>query len=206
MWHNAIASKKIKKEPLMKNSTRKRAIEGMKESYGKDEMVKQMYRIILEGKKGFDKLLKELGKMAAETIMYIEREEIAGPDYRPLSTRKWASQEGSVYIGDQKIKVEHPRLRGTEGEISLKSYKKLRERGGFSEELLEKILSGISCRKYRETVVEAAEALGISASSVSRHIVEATTKQLEEFKARSLSVCHLQSFSIPYIVGERLLS
>jgi transposase-like protein len=148
-----------------------------------------MYHLVARGKQGFDACMKDLGRMMAETIMYIEREEIAGPDYRPFSSdiAKWASQPGSVYIGDQKIPVEHPRLRGPEGEIALGSYQKLKESEGFSEELLGKVLRGISCRKYAQSVVEAAKAFGVSASSVSRHIVAATAKQLREFKERSLT-------------------
>jgi len=45
----------------------------------------------------------------------MEREEIAGPDYRPYRSQvcKWASQPGSVLIGDGKVRLEHPRLRGS---------------------------------------------------------------------------------------------
>ena len=175
----------------MKENTKKRkkAIRGMEEACGRQEIIEQMYEIYAKGKAGFDVYMKEIGRMMAETIMYIEREEKAGPDYQPFSPdiQKWASQPGSVYIGDQKITVQHPRLRGPEGEIAIKSYEKLKERERFSEELLNKILRGISCRKYSETVVEAAGAFGVSASSVSRHIVEATAKQFREFKERSLS-------------------
>src|SRR3990170_4790834 len=175
----------------MKDSTKKRkkAIMGMQEAYGRQELNDRMYQILREGKQGFDVFMKELGRMMAETIMYIEREERSGPDYQPFSPdiRKWASQGGSVYIGDQKIQIEHPRLRGANGEIKLNSYKKLKEPEGFSEELLDKVVRGMSYQKYSETVVEAAEAFGVSASSVSRHIIEATAKQLKEFKERSLS-------------------
>ena len=175
----------------MKENTRKRkkSIKGMKEAYGRQEIVEQMYRIIATGKQGLDAMMKELGRMVAEAIMYIEREEIAGPEYRPFSPeiRKWASQPGSVYIGDQKIRVAHPRLRDPLREITLKSYKKLKDSEGFSEELLGKVLSGISCRKYAETVIEAAGAFGVSAGTVSRHIIAATAKHLKEFKERSLS-------------------
>lgn len=175
----------------MKKSTRKRkkAIKGIEEACGRKEIIEQMYEIYAKGKEGFDVYMKGIGRMMAETIMYIEREEKAGPDYQPFSPdiQKWASQPGSVYIGDQKITVQHPRLRGPEGEIALRSYEKLKEREMFSEELLNKILRGISCRKYGETVVEAAGAFGVSSSSVSRHIVEATAKHLREFKERSLS-------------------
>lgn len=175
----------------MKESTRKRkkAIRGLEAACGRQEIVEQMHHLLVRGKQGFDAFMKELGRMMAETIMYIEREEISGPDYRPFSAeiRKWASQGGSVYVGDQKIKVAHPRLRGLQGEIALRSYDKLKESTGFSEELLTKVLRGMSCQKYAETVVEAAEAFGVSASAVSRHIIAATAKQLREFKERSLS-------------------
>ena len=157
----------------MKENTKKRkkSIAGMKKVYGKEEMVNQMYRILVTGKQGFDTLMKELDRMVVEAIMYIEREEIAGPDYQPINPGiyKWASQPGSVYIGDQKIKVNRPRLRGRGEEIPLQSYQKLREPEQFSEELLTKILSGISCQKYQETIIDAAQAFGVSASSVSRH-------------------------------------
>jgi transposase-like protein len=175
----------------MKETTKKRkkARFGIEATYGRQWIDDQMYRILATGKQGFDAMMKEMGRMMAETIMYIEREEIAGPDYQPFSPdiRKWASQAGSVYIGDQKIRAEHPRVRGRQGEIELKSYQKLKEPDGFSEELLMKVLRGMSCRKYSDTVVDTAQAFGVSASSVSQHIIAATAKQLEEFKERSLS-------------------
>ncbi len=175
----------------MKVNTRKRknARRVFEQMYGRQELVERMYRIITQGKQGLDAFLIEIGRVMAETIMYIEREEISGPDYRPLSSdiKKWASQGGSIYLGDQKIRVEHPRLRGTKGEMVLESYQKMKDPGMFSEELLCRILRGISAQRYSETVIEAAEAFGVSASSVSRHIVSVTTKKLKEFKERDLS-------------------
>jgi len=177
----------------MKNTTRKRkkAIRGIEAAYGRQEIIEQMYRVFAKGKQGFDECMKEMGRLMAETIMYIEREELAGPDYKPSSPdlRKWASQDGSIYIGDQKIPVTHPRLRDIkrDDEIALKSYQQMKKPEGFSEELLGKVFRGISCRKYAETVVDAARAFGVSASTVSSHIVAATAKQLQEFKERSLA-------------------
>lgn len=175
----------------MKETTKKRkkAIREMTEALERRQVIERVYEVYAKGKAGFDVFMKEMGRMMAETIMYIDREETAGPEYNPYSPDiyKWASQPGSVYIGDQKIKVQHPRLRGPEGEIVLKSYEKLKDRNQFSQELLNKVLRGISCRKYAETVVDVAGAFGVSASSVSQHIVDATAKQLREFKERSLS-------------------
>jgi transposase-like protein len=121
--------------------------------------------------------------------MDMEREERSGPQYQPLQAGlyKWAYQKGSLYMGDRKISVRHPRLRGPEGEIPLESYEALKKPGVFSEELLNKMLLGISARKYRETLMEAAGVFGVSAGTVSRHVVEATVQRLRDFKERALS-------------------
>lgn len=168
---------------------RKRARGGMEAVFGgRSGVVAQMHRLFVQGKQGLDACIQDLGRMMAETIMYIEREERAGPDYHPFDSgvQKWASQRGSVYLGDQKVSVEHPRLRGPEGERVLWSYEQMKRPEGFSEELLGKVLRGVSCRKYAETVVDAAHAFGVSASSVSRHIVAATAKQIQVFKERPM--------------------
>ena len=79
----------------------------------------QVVHVMLEGKRALDAAMLDVGRLVAETLMYMEREERSGPDYHPTSSglRKWASQRGSIYVGDQKLPVEHPRLRGPEGEV-----------------------------------------------------------------------------------------
>lgn len=168
---------------------RKKAIAGFEGIFGREGLGGHLAEILVRGKQGLDALLLELGRMLAETIMYIEREEISGPDYHPNSPeiKKWASQKGSIYIGDQKLHVDHPRLRGPEGEIDLKIYKRLKGKGGFSEELLAKVLRGLSLSSYEETVTDALNAFGVSPSSASRRIIEATAGKLREFKDRDLS-------------------
>ena len=83
--------------------------------------------------------------------------------------------------------MERPRLRNGQGEMKLSSYEQLKEPDAFSEELLMKALCGLSGRRYHETVADTASSFGISASSVSRHIVEATSGKLRKFKERPLS-------------------
>jgi transposase-like protein len=130
----------------------------------------------------------ELGRQLAEFILYAEREELAGPDYQPRKEGlyKWASEPGSVIIGGQKVSVERPRLRRGDKEVTLKSYEAMRQSDGFSEQLLGQSLAGLSARRYRETVVGAAEAFGVSPSAVSERLVEATSQKLKEFRERSL--------------------
>lgn len=149
----------------------------------------QMANVFTQGKRAFDECSMKVGRMLAESFLYMEREELAGPDYHPIdpSLKKWASQPGSVFIGGHKVKVEHPRLRGPEGEIKLRSYERLRDPAQFSEELLTKSLLGLSGRKYQETVLEGAGFFGISPSSVSRHLVKATARKVKDFLERDLS-------------------
>lgn len=141
------------------------------------------------GKVAFDDLHKRLGVMLVESILQIEREEIAGPSYAPSTAglSKWGFQQGSVFVGDQKYKVKKPRLIADGAEMSLPSYEKLKESGAFSDELLAKLMAGISGRQYKSTVTKAAEAFGVSPSSVSRHFVKASAKKLKEFVERDLS-------------------
>jgi putative transposase len=168
---------------------RKKANKGFERIYGKDEMAERMFHILRTGKQGIDTFVKELGIMMAEAIMDMEREELSGPGYLPRQegVYKWAYQRGSIYLGDQKVPVRHPRLRGPEGEIPLQSYRMLKEPERFSEELLSKMLRGVSTRKYQDTILDTAHAFGVSPSSVSRHIVAVTSKNLTMFKERELT-------------------
>jgi putative transposase len=172
---------------------RKKANKGFEHAYGKDELANRMFHILRAGKQGIDTIVKELGVMMAEAIMDMEREELSGPEYLPRheGVYKWAYQRGSIYLGDQKVSLRHPRLRGPGGEIPLQSYQVLKEPEGFSEELLSKMLRGVSERKYGETVLDTAHAFGVSPSSVSRHIVAVTSRNLKIFKERDLADMHI---------------
>jgi hypothetical protein len=100
---------------------RKKARGAFEQALGKEELVDRMYQIIKTGKQGLDGFVQELGTLLVEAIMDMEREERSGPQYQPLEAGlyKWAYQKGSLYMGDRKISVRHPRLRGPEGEIPL---------------------------------------------------------------------------------------
>lgn len=171
---------------------RKRALAGLRAISGEDRMLGTLVRVISSGKQALETVMLEMGRMVAESVMLIEREEVAGPDYYPTDPdlQKWAHEEGSAYIGDQKVKVKRLRLRHVvHGEVPMKSYVRLHSPGQFSEELLEKILRGVSAQKYTETVLEAARAFGVSLSAVFQKMVSLTAQKLKAFQARSLAKC-----------------
>ncbi len=169
---------------------RKHALAGLRAISGDQQLLGTLVRVIGSGKQALDAVMLEMGRMVAESIMLIEREELAGPDYYPThpGLQKWAHEAGSAFIGDQKVKVTRPRLRDVEqGEVPLKSYARLHATGDFSEELLEKILRGVSEQKYAETVLGAARAFGVSPSAVSHKMVALTAQKLKAFQERSLA-------------------
>ena len=144
-------------------------------------------QMILESKTCFDSVLGQIKLQMVEFLLFSEREQIAGPDYAPKDgIQKWGSQPGSVYVGGERLKVSKPRLRSQGQEVPLSIYEMLKDRSQFSQELLLKVLSGISTRNYQGSLHYLLDAFGISKSSVSRHLVEATTKQLKELKERLL--------------------
>ena len=77
---------------------RKRALAGLRAIAGEDRMLGTLVRVISSGKQALDAVMLEMGRMVAESVMLIEREEIAGPDYYPTDPdlQKWAHEEGSI--------------------------------------------------------------------------------------------------------------
>lgn len=172
----------------MKEETehRKKAMAGFRQMSNEQQVRQQVHDIIQGGTRALNELSLELGRQLAEFILYAEREELAGPDCQPRKQGlyKWASEPGSVYVGGQKVEVERPRLRRGDKEVRLKSYQAMQQSEGFSEQLLGQSLAGLSGRRYRETLVNAAEAFGVSPSAVSERLVEATSQKLKQFRLR----------------------
>jgi len=151
-------------------------------------LMEQMVGVRAEGKAALDECTMKMGRILAEAILYTDREQMAGPAYRPAHIyRKWGAQLGSVYLGDRKVRIVHPRLRDDRAEVALPCYTRLRQPGQFSQELLTRSLRGLSARKYGETILSAADAFGISSSSISNRLIEATAQKLKLLRERDLS-------------------
>ncbi len=159
-------------------------------------LVEEIEAVMVEGKKALDGCMVEVGRMVVELMMEAQRVQLAGEGYAPNEggLKKWGRQPGSVYCGSQKLKVLHPRLRDAEGEMHLPLYERLKRPGEFSNQLLIRAMRGLSGRKYRETVEEMSQGFGISPSSISNRLMEATAKKLKELRERDLS--QIQAFAI----------
>ena len=132
---------------------------------------------------GLQAVTEELQRAVVELAG--RRYERKGSD-QPL--RRWGSQPGSVYLGDQKLPVEVPRLRNvaSDTEVSLPSYQALQTPRQMDEGLLLRMLKGIATRNYEACAETVPETFGLSRSSVSRRYVKGTARKLAEFQERSL--------------------
>jgi transposase-like protein len=101
---------------------------------------------------------------------------------------RWGRQRGSVYLADQKLSVQVPRVRNRHAgiEVPLQSYARLQEPRAADEGVLRRVLYGVSCRDYRTAAEAVPDAFGLSRSSVSRRYVRATARQLAALQERRL--------------------
>lgn len=131
-----------------------------------------------------------LGLMAVEEELQGEILELAGPRYsRGGELKRWGANPGSVFVGDQKLRINVPRLRDVVRgrEVELSSYGRLQSPGQVDEAAFRRVINGISSGRYEQAAEHVPETFGISKSSVSRKFIRASAKRLEEFLARDLS-------------------
>jgi len=101
---------------------------------------------------------------------------------------RWGSQNGSVYLLDQKFPIGVPRVRNkvNKREVPLEYYQKFQEPYNAGEQIFKKLLNGLSTHRYRECAELAPETFGISASSLSRRFKTASALRLRQLQERSL--------------------
>ena len=100
---------------------------------------------------------------------------------------------GEVTLGGRRVAVERPRVRSADGsaEVRLATYEHFADRDQLSRVVLERMLAGVSTRRYQRTQepvgseVEQA-ARSTSRSAVSRTFVERTRQALGELMSRRL--------------------
>jgi hypothetical protein len=121
-----------------------------------------------------------------------ELEVLTGPRYaRPGGQPglvRYGRQAGSVYLADQKLPIQVPRVRDRERnrEVALATYQRLQTPRGADAGVLRRLLAGLSCRDYAQCAEAVPEAFGLSASTVSRRYIKASTAKLAELRERRL--------------------
>jgi putative transposase len=147
-------------------------------------------------KEGLLALSVGVGLGVLEELMAEEVEEVCGPRGRHDPDRvayRHGSDDGEVTLGGRRVGVERPRMRtkDSESEVPLATYEHFASRDALSRVVLERMLAGVSTRRYTRTQepvgeqVEA-EARSTSKSAVSRTFVARTAETLVELMRRRL--------------------
>lgn len=134
-----------------------------------------------------------IGLEAVAEELEREVERLAGPRHNRNGGLpghyRWGGQRGSVYLADQKVRTRIPRVRNLlkKEEVTLESYRQMQKPRKGDEELMKKVLCGLSCRKYEECAGAVPGALGLSGSSISSRFMEVSGRRLRELMERDLS-------------------
>jgi len=140
-------------------------------------------------------LIQMLIPIALEHVEEVLQEEViqlAGPRYSHdddnRACKRWGSQRGSIYLGEQKVPLMVPRVRDDQQkvEIPLANYHHLQHPVAGDEKLFLKILDGLSCRKYKRTAKLIPEAFGLSRNTISRRFIRTSEKKLHDLLHRRL--------------------
>ncbi len=134
-----------------------------------------------------------LGLQAVQETLEAEVTALAGARYQRAGRQpghvRWSQQQGSVYLGDQKLPVRFPRVRNmhTNAEVPLVTYEKLQRPQGLDDGLLRRVLVGLSCGRYRECAQTVPDAFGVARATVSRRFVRASARRLQTLLERDLT-------------------
>jgi putative transposase len=136
-------------------------------------------------------LAVDLGQHVAARLLEEEVERLCGPKHVRQPKRevsRHGHQAGFVVLAGQKLPIQKPRVRPTQRvggeEVELQTYGLMQSPEAMPRSALAKMVRGVSTRNYEGVVESVQDGFGIQRSSVSRHFVKATAKQLQELSQR----------------------
>src|SRR5580692_3305137 len=169
------------------------------------QMVLPMAEMIGWLRKGVGELIRQAGLQLIGLLMDEEVGQLVGERSRPSPERKanrWGSERGYCVVMGQKVPVERPRVRSTDDrEIRLGSYELFHRGEPLTETVWEKLMLGLTTRKYGEAVRQFTEAYGLEKSAVSEHYIESSRAKLKELMERRLNkmkLCALLVDATPF--------
>src|SRR5437763_12109218 len=101
-------------------------------------------------------------------MMEEEVDDVVGPKgkwNRERTAVRHGHEDGEVTLGGRRVEVSRPRMRSADGEheVPLETYEHFGDRDPMSGVVLERILAGVSTRRYRRTQEQAREGVEVRA-------------------------------------------
>jgi transposase-like protein len=176
------------------------------------QMVLPMAEMVGWLREGVGALIRQAGLRVMELLMEEEVRERVGERSQPRPDRtanRWGKERGFCVVMGQKVPIERPRVRTTDDqEVRLGSYEMFHRGEPLTEAVWEKLMLGLSTRKYGQAVREFAEAYGLEKSAISEHFIEASREKLKAMLERRLEkmrLCALLIDATPF-AGQQMVA
>ncbi len=161
--------------------------------------------------KGVGELIRQAGVQLMGLLMEAEVQQRVGERGQRQAERtanRWGSERGYCIVMGQKVPIERPRVRTVENqEVKLGSYEMFHRGEPLTETVWEKLMLGLSTRRYGQAVREFAEAYGLEKSAISEHFIESSRAKLREMMERRLDkikLCALLIDATPF-AGQQMV-
>jgi putative transposase len=171
-----------------------------------EQVIVSMAEIAESAKEGLLALAVGTGLQVMAAMFGEDAERLCGPAGKHNPERagyRHGSEAGSVTLGGRRVAVSRPRVRAADGsgELHLPSYDLFSSAEILSRLAMEKMLAGLSSRRYPAGLEPAGQAVeeaagGTSKSAVSRRFVAATETALAELMTRRLDDLDLVAFMV----------
>jgi transposase-like protein len=176
------------------------------------QMVLPMAEMVGWLRKGVGELIRQAGLQLMDLLMQEEVRELVGERSQRQEVRtanRWGSERGYCVVMGQKVPVDRPRVRTTDDrEVRLGSYEMFHRGEPLTETVWEKLMLGLSTRKYGQAIRQFTEAYGLEKSAVSEHFIEASRTKLQEMMECRLDktrLCALLIDATPF-AGQQMVA
>jgi len=160
------------------------------------EIQEALGELVGAAREGLLALSVGLGLSVVHQLMEREVDEVVGPKHKHNSDRtakRHGHEDGSMTLGGRRVPVSRPRMRTAddEHELPVQSYEYFADRDPLTRAVMDRMLAGVSTRKYQvvgEPVGEDVEqeSRSTSKSTVSELFIERTRTALGELMTRRL--------------------
>lgn len=115
---------------------------------------------------------------------------------------RWGSQRGSVFFANQRVAIEHPRVRSksTGEEIVPETYERFQSPKLFEQSVFTEGMKHVSQRDFEKGLPKIAASFGVTKSSISRRWINATAKKFDELMNRDIAIMDIVAI---FIDGKR---
>jgi putative transposase len=157
------------------------------------QLLLPMVDLITQCQCACDDLIDVTGRAAIQAVLRLSAEQVAGGPPQQGKRRRgdvvfYGQQPGMVMLSDRKLQVQRPRLRqkgpGTDKEVEIPAYATMQNKPRLSSRMLDILMRGVSTRQYKGVIPAMADTVGVSKSSVSRQIIEASESEVEALLSR----------------------